>query len=106
MSNVPFYSQLYRNLVFSMHMSKELGVRWGLVSLVSEKQFQQRQRAPEFQDPTPLIDAVLPATSRDQFLCYSWERLFSEHVAPAAELRDLAEYMSSKSANGESALAI
>lgn len=102
----PLYSQLYRNLVFAMHMANELDVRWGLVSLVCEGQFQQRQDEIEFQDPTPFLHAILPEKSRHQFVFYSWERLYADHVAKTAELKDLAEYMYNKSANGVRALAV
>jgi hypothetical protein len=102
-SSGPFYSQLYRNLVFAIYMANKLDVRWGLVNLVCEGQFDQR---PEFQDPTQFIHALLPEKSRDQFLFYSWERLYADHVAKATELKDLAEYMYNKSANGVKALAV
>lgn len=38
-SSEPFYSQLYRNLVFAIYMAKKLGVKWGLVNLVCERRF-------------------------------------------------------------------
>src|SRR5580700_573192 len=103
-SSGPFYSQLYRNLVFAIYMASKLDVRWSLVNLVSERQFHQRQNKVEFQDPTQFIHALLPKESRDQFLFYSWERLYADHVAKATELKDLAEFMYNKSANGDRAL--
>jgi len=105
-SSGPFYSQLYRNLVFAIYMANKLDVRWGLVNLVCEGQFHQRQHKVEFQDPTQFIHTLLPEKSRDQFLFYSWERLYADHVAKATELKDLAEYMYNKSANGVKALAV
>ncbi len=105
-SSGPFYSQLYRNLVFAIHMANELGVRWGLVNLVGEGQFHQRKQKVEFQDPSQFIHALLPKKSRDQFLFYTWERLYADHVAKATGLNDLAEYMYNKSANGVKALAV
>jgi hypothetical protein len=102
----PLYSQLYRNLVFAMHMASELGVRWGLVSLVCEGQFRQRQDEVQFQDPTPSVHSLLPETSRDQFVFCSWERLYNDLVAKRVELKDLAEYMFNKSANGRRALSL
>jgi hypothetical protein len=89
-----------------MWMANKLGVKWGVVNLVSEKQFQQRQDKVEFQDPTQFIHSCLPEKSRGQFLFYSWEQLYSDHVADTPELNDLAEYMRNKSANGEKALAV
>jgi len=105
-SSRPLYSQLYRNLVFAMHMANELAVRWGLVSLVCEGQFSQRQDKVEFQDPTRFVHTLLPEESRDQFVFYSWERLYVDHVVKRAELKDLAEYLYNKSANGVRALAV
>jgi hypothetical protein len=105
-SSGPFYSQLYRNLVFAIYMANKLDVRWGLVNLVCERRFHQRQHKVEFQDPTQFIHARLPEKARDQFLFYSWERLYANHVSKATELKDLAEYMYNKSANGVKALAV
>lgn len=105
-SSGPFYSQLYRNLVFAIYMANKLDVRWGLVNIVCKGHFHQRQRKVEFRDPTQFIHALLPEKSRDQFLFYSWEQLYADHVAKVTELKDLAEYMYSKSANGVKALSI
>jgi hypothetical protein len=105
-SSKPLYSQLYRNLIFAMYMANELDVRWGLVSLVCEGQFHQRQDEVEFQDPTRSIRALLPDKSQDQFVFYSWERLYADHVAKTAGLKDLAEYMYNKSAKSVKALAV
>lgn len=105
-SSGPFYSQLYRDLVFAIYMASKLHVRWGLVNLVCEGQFRQRRDEVEFQDPTQFIHMLLPETSRDQFLLYSWERLYADHVAKATELKDLAQYMYNKSANGVKAFAV
>jgi|ERR1035437_2932050 hypothetical protein len=105
-STGPFYSQLYRNLVFAMHMANARGVRWGLVSLVGEKQFQLRESTAEFQDPSHFIHGILPPSSHEQFRFHSWERLYNDHIAKSSDLAALAEYMSNKSANGAQALAI
>ena len=99
-----FYSQLYRNLVFAIHMADQLGVKWSLVNLVSEGQFHQRQNTVEFQDPTLFIKGLLPENSREQFLFYSWERLYADHVEAVTQLQDLAAYIYNKSANGVRAL--
>ncbi len=90
-SSGAFYSQLYRNLVFAIYMANELKVRWGLVNLVCEGRFRQRQGEVEFQDPTQFIHALLPPESRSYFRFYNWERLYADHVAGAVELNDLAE---------------
>jgi hypothetical protein len=105
-SSGPFYSQLYRNLVFAIYMANKLRVRWVLVNLVGEGQFHQRQHEIEFRDPTQLIHSLLPDKARDQFLFYSWERLYADYVVKATGLNDLAVYMYNKSANGAKALAV
>ena len=87
-------------------MANYLNVRWGLVNLVSERQFLRRQDEVGFQDPTQFIHALLSEKTRDQFVFYSWERLYSDHVAEATELKDLAAYMYNKSANSAKALAV
>lgn len=101
-----FYSQLYRNLVFAIHMANELGVKWGLVNLVCEGQSRLRQPADGFADPTPFMRTVLPAASHSQFLYYTWERLYADHIANAPQLQDLREYLYNKTASRVRALAI
>ena len=87
-------------------MANELGVRWCLVNLVGEGQFHQRKQKVEYQDPSQFIHALLPEKSHDQFLFYTWERLYADFVSKATGLNDLAEYMDNKSANGVKALAV
>jgi len=81
-------------------MANKLDVRWRLVNLVCEGQFHQRQHKSNFKDPTQFVHALLPEKARDQFIFYSWERLYADHVSKATETKDLAEYMYNKSANG------
>ena len=102
----PFYSQLYRNLVFAIHMASKLGVRWGLVNLVCEGQHSQRKANDTFADPTAFVQSFLHHKSRDQFVYSTWERLYAEHVSCNADLGDLQEYMRNKSASGAKALAV
>lgn len=91
----PFYSQLYRNLVFAIWMANNLGVDWRLVNLVSRQQAHLRNDP----DPTPFMHSVLPAASRQRFRRYTWEELYSQHVATVVELAALDRYMRYKSAN-------
>lgn len=102
----PFYSQLYRNVVFAIHMANQLGVQWAVVNLVCEGRFHQGRKESEFMDPTRFIHALLPKNSHNQFASYSWERLYADHVAKAASLGDLAEYMRNKSAYCAKAFAV
>ena len=60
----------------------------------------------QFQDPTPFIHAILAKSSRDQFRFYNWEQLYADHIAKAPQLKDLADYMYNKSANGVRAFAV
>lgn len=101
----PFYSQLYRNVVFAIHMANQLSVPWGVVSLVGESLCHHRREA-EFQDPTPSLQALLPKNSQDRFVFYSWERLYTEHVANTQGLGDLEQYMYNKSAHCTKAFSV
>lgn len=102
----PFYSQLYRNVVFAIHMANQLDVQWAVVSLVCEGRFRQQCKEAEFLDPTRFIYTLLPKLSHDWFAFYSWERLYADHVAKSAGLSDLAEYMRHKSAYCAKAFAV
>jgi len=100
-----FYSQLYRNMVFASYMSEELGVPWILVSLVSELQCGRAlgvksgaTSRPEYDDPTAFAQEVLGPNLQNRFVRYSWERLYSDHVASDGNLTRLADYMRNKSA--------
>jgi len=104
--SAPFYSQLYRNLVSAISMAHELDVRWGLVNLVCEGQLRRQEPKDAFGDPTTFIRGCLPEASHNQFLYYSWERLYADHVAKRPDLMDLAAYMDNKSASCEKALAL
>ena len=101
-----FYSQLYRNLVFSIYMADRLNVEWGLVNLVSQTQCQPKQHKAGFQDPTPFLHGLLPKRDQHRFRWYSWEKLYRDHVVTDQELTDLAEYMYSKSAKGKRAFSV
>jgi hypothetical protein len=99
----PFYSQLYRNAVFANHMATALGVKWGVVNLVSES---QRLPTEAFADPTPFMRSLLPAESQGLFRRYTWERLYTEHAFRKPGLSDLEAYMCNKSASGGRAFAV
>jgi hypothetical protein len=105
-TTTPFYSQLYRNLVFAIHMADKLAVPWGLANLVSQMQFEKQKSKAEFQNPTQFICDLLPSKLRNSFSFYSWEQLYADHVAKTAALTDLAAYMYNKSANGVRALGV
>jgi hypothetical protein len=96
----PFYAQLYRNMIFAMFMSQELGVPWTLLSVVNRSRFSNQKRDAAFRDPTPFIQAVLPENSGNCYGFYSWEQLYSDIVENCAGLNDLGNYMRNKSANG------
>lgn len=102
----PFYSQLYRNLVFAIHMAAQLDVPWRLVNLVSEEQIRRHGRTDAYGDPTSFIQGILPEATRDCFRVATWEQLYTEHVAGKSELQDLAAYMVNKSASRAKAFAV
>jgi hypothetical protein len=93
----PFYSQLYRNLVFAIYMAEQLGVKWAVANLVSERLFSQKRGA-AYDDPTGFIHSVLSENHHEQFIRYSWERLYGEYVQNVPRLSHLASYMRYKSA--------
>jgi hypothetical protein len=93
-NEAPLYSQLYRNLVFAIHMAAQLNVPWWVVNLTPKllaKEMPDRR--------TTFIDAVLPSDSRRRFVRYTWEQLFRDHVEGKADLHELATYLRFKSAN-------
>lgn len=96
----PFFSQLYRNLVFAIWMADRLNVEWRLVNLVSDKHHRDSL------DPTPFIHSLLPVETRHRFARYSWERLFRDHIEGKGHLSELANYLRYKSANREKGLDI
>ena len=102
----PFYSLLYRNLVYAIFMAQELGVPWTLLSLVTRSRFGENHRDAGFRDPTPFVRSVLPESSDGGFRLYSWEELYADHVANVPELNDLGNYIYDKSANGTRAFGV
>jgi hypothetical protein len=93
----PFYSQLFRNAVFADYMASGLGVRWGVVNLVSDS---QRLSTAAYSDPTLFMQTLLTSAPHGQFVRYTWERLYAEHVVNKHGLGDLEAYMSNKTASG------
>lgn len=92
-SSAPFYSQLYRNLIFVIHMAEQLGVDWHLANLVSQTQF-ARRRGDEYCDPTAFIQMVVP---KPHFTFLRWEEVYE--FASAASLSVLTDYMVHKTAH-------
>lgn len=90
----PLFSQLYRNLVFAIHMAAQLDVQWGLVNLTSKRAYEKMS-----DDLTTFTNTVLPPESRQRFVRYTWEQLFHDHVEGKDDLHDLATYLRFKSAN-------
>jgi hypothetical protein len=90
----PLFSQLYRNLVFAIHMANQLNVQWGLVNLTSKRAYEEMSGK-----LTTFANAVLPPESRQRFVRYTWEQLFRDHVEGKDNLQELATYLRFKSAN-------
>lgn len=101
-----FYSQLYRNLVFAIHMANELCVEWHLCNLISEKQVSKHLRSKEYLDPTSFLHSVLPINRRNRFHRISWEDIYRKIIRRHSELSLLNNYMFYKSANSEKAFNI
>jgi len=94
-----FFSQLYRNLIFAIYMSKQLNVDWAFVNLVCDQQCSLNQSNEKFSDPTHFIHSILREDLRNHFMRYSWEQLFRDFVHNASQLTTLDEYLLNKSAN-------
>lgn len=94
----PFYTQLYRELVFTVHMAEQLGVEWQFANLFSRTQWTARGVGPEYQDPTPAVCSWLEPEHQGRFRAVTWENLYSALVEPAARLSALGGYIFNKSA--------
>jgi hypothetical protein len=96
-SRSPFYGQLYRNLVFAIHMAEQLKVEWYLVNLVSRYQFASKH-SQEFDEPTSFIRSLLPPEHHERFRFAQWEGLYEECIRDVPELTPLKEYLTRKTA--------
>jgi len=100
----PFYPQLYRNLVFAIHMANTLHVDWRLSNLVSGTQWRKiRSTTAEFLDPTNSIKSVLSDAYNDRFSFRTWEELRAHCIKNVLELLSLSGYMQHKTARMEKA---
>ena len=93
----PFYEQLYRNLVFAIHMAEQLGVGWYLVNLVSKRQFAQNH-SKNFVDPSSFIRGILPPEHHGRFRFANWEELYEKCIRDVPEFVSLKEYLTRKTA--------
>ena len=100
-NGTPFFSQLYRNLVFAIHMAGQLNVQWGLVNLTTKRACEERSA-----DLATFTSAVLPLKSRQRFVRYTWEQLFHDHVEGKGDFHELATYLQFKSENRHPAFEI
>jgi hypothetical protein len=62
----PFFSQLYRNLVFGAYMANQLDVTWGFVNLTTKQTYDKGSA-----DWVAFADAILPTESRNRFVRYT-----------------------------------
>lgn len=94
-----FYSQLFRNIVFAIEMSR--GSSWHVVNLVSRSQLGAEPKIPthSFADPSESVRAYLNADSQDRFSYRTWEGLYEKIIAPEPKLSAVRDYMRSKSAH-------
>jgi hypothetical protein len=93
----PFYIQLYRNLVFAVHMADSLGVPWRVANLVSRTQF-DGHRGAGYLEPTRQIRALLDPNRRMQFTYRTWEDFWTQCVQGDEGMGELKEYFRKKSA--------
>ena len=102
----PFFTQLYRNLVFAVHMAAEIGTEWAFGNLTSKRQTGLRASRTEYTDPKAFVLSLLPPDMHDRFVQPTWEALEAAVIRPRNSLGDLAEYLRYKSAHCEEAFAI
>ena len=102
----PFFTQLYRNLVFAVHMAAEIGTEWAFGNLTSKRQTGLRSSRTEYMDPKAFVLSLLPPDMHDRFVQPTWEALEAAVIRPRNSLCDLAEYLRYKSAHCEAAFAI
>lgn len=93
-NGAPFFSQLYRNLVFAIHMADQLKVQWGLVNLTTKQAYDKMA-----DDLATFANAILPPAGQQRFVRYTWEKLFRDHVEGKDDLQELATYLRFKSSN-------
>ena len=102
----PFFTQLYRNLVFAVHMAAEIGTEWAFGNLTSKRQTDLRSSRAEYMDPKAFVLSLLPPDMHGRFVQPTWEALEAAVIRPRNGLCDLAEYLRYKSAHCEEAFAI
>ena len=102
----PFFSQLYRNLVFAVYMANQLGTQWAFGNLTSKRQVDLRAHRKEYRDPKPFVLSLLPPAMHGRFVQPTWEGLEAAIIRPRSGLRDLSEYLRHKSAHCQEAFAI
>jgi len=93
----PFYTQLYRNLVFAVHMADSLEVPWHVANLMSRTQF-GRHKSAGYLEPTRQIRALLNPNRRTQFTYRTWEDYWTQCVQGDEGMEKLKEYFRKKSA--------
>jgi hypothetical protein len=104
-ASLPFFAQLYRNLVFAIHMAEQLNVQWYVVNLVSKHQFADNC-SQEFADPRHFFRSILPSEFEGRFRFESWESLYETCVKDGRELTSLKEYLTRKTAYARKALGL
>jgi len=102
----PFYSQLYRNLIFAIHMANSLGVKWHLCNLLSRKQVELSKKPRDTSTPKAFFNAILPEARRSSFHLAYWEDIYNEVVDNQPELTTLEQYLLFKSAKCKKAFKI
>lgn len=92
----PFYTQLYRNLVFAIHMANQLKIEWHLTNLVSATQWADKKKLPEYTDPSGSIQELLQDDQRSRFTFRTWEMLWRDCIKNDTDLTDISNYMQNK----------
>ncbi len=94
-----FHSQLFRNIVFASAMAA--AEEWHVVNLVSETQRRNGKKTTNcsFDDPEVDVQSYLREENKKCFTFRTWEGLYNELIREDETLRELADYLRTKSAH-------
>lgn len=101
-----FNSQLFRNVVFASEMA--VGADWHVANLASKTQWSsdKKSKHSSYDDPATRVQRYLREDVRDRFTFRTWEDLYNSVIKPEPKLKELDEYMHSKSAHFRRAFAL
>lgn len=93
-----FLSQIYRNLIFLSHMAILSNSEWYFSNLVSEQQMLIKDQH-GFQNVENFYKGIIREEKAKHASTLTWEQIYESVIQPEANMKDLALYMSGKTAN-------